>query len=144
MTFSKLLAGQRIVPERTFRIVLPFPQLGNGIPAIVVRHCGEENPAFYNAWKKRTRMQGALPATVERLQREIDAPILGEHGVAALEYIYDDDLALAEYTPAKATELLAAIASESPQLFDTIRGTCMVDELYRDQPPPDAVAVGKD
>jgi hypothetical protein len=148
MTFSKLLAGQRIAAERTFRIALPLPLLGEGIPAIVVRHCGEENPAFYNAWRKRLIMRGGQPATTERLQREIDAPIIGTYGIVAMEHIYEDgpdgSPVLVGFTAAKATEFVIALAADAPKVFAGLRAITQDDDYFRDQPLPDAEAVGKE
>lgn len=147
MTFSKLLAGQRLAPQRTFRLPLPLPQLGAGEPALILIHCGEENAPFYNAWKKRQIMRSGPPATVERLQRAVDAPILGELGVVGWEHICEDGpdaTAVAiGFAPAKAVEFLIALAEEAPALFDAVRSGCMLSSLYRDEEIPDPDAVGK-
>lgn len=147
MTFSKLLAGQRLTPQRAFRMPLPLISLDWGSPALFLIHCGEENPAFYNAWKKRQIMRSGPPATVERLQRAVDAPILGELGVVGWEHICEDGpdatAVPVDFAPAKAVEFLIALSEDAPQIFDNVRGFCMMDDLYRDAPAPDPGAVGK-
>jgi hypothetical protein len=147
MPFERLLAGQCFVPERTYRLLLPFPQLGKKPAVLVLRHCGEENSAFFNAWIKRTIVRGVSATTVFRLQREIDAPIIGEHGVVSFDGICEDgpdDTAIPiDFTSAKAIELLRAIAERAPDRFDAIREIVHNADLFRGE-IPSAVDVGKE
>lgn len=139
MGFSRLLKPS--APEQTFRLPLDIDD-SRGQPALILKFGGPGNDAYVNAMYQRAPLPGKASADRDRLDRELDAPVLAETCVAGWEHIYEDNATdVAPFSAAKATEFLLELARERPTLFDTVRRATRTEVLFRG--PVDGGDLGK-
>ncbi|HSN27490.1 MAG TPA: hypothetical protein VLT45_14445 [Kofleriaceae bacterium] len=118
--------------ERTHKIFLDIDD-HRGQPALIVRYAGHGNDAYVNGMYKRPPVPGAASAERDKLDRELDAPILAETVVVGWEHIYEDGSDTpAPFETAKVTELLLAIARSRPALFIAIRTIARTEAFFRE------------
>jgi len=148
MGFLDLIAAT--MPTGTARFVLDtFPLGSDQAPVLIMRHAGDSNAAYASAVVKaanelRSRAAGSrITESKIAESRSLDARLFAQHVLVGWENVCETPGTPTPFSPAKAEELLLAIAAKRPDVLTLITSFARDADNFRDASVPTGDALGK-